>query len=96
MPLKRSRVTATLRCCNEIWQASLLEAITAEAETIAGYAGSRIVCLQELTLPRYFAITPRRAAGRRRSARGARIRADACVRRAARARDPGGCARLGV
>ena len=52
------------------------EAALANGIRIAAGEGARIVCLQELTLSPYFAITPGRARGARRRARGPRDRPD--------------------
>ena len=61
------------------------------ASRAAAGEGAQLVCLQELTLSRYFAVDPARPGGGGRRARAAAGRAHARVRRAHGARD--GCAR---
>ena len=71
-------------------------AALAEGVRMAAGEGARLVCLQELTLSPYFAITADGPQARRRRARVAPRRADVRVRRAARARGRRPRARLAV
>ena len=71
-------------------------AALAEGVRVAAGEGAKLVCLQELTLSPYFAITADGPRARRRRARAGPRRADARVRRAARARDRRARARLAL
>ena len=57
------------------------EAALAAGIKLAAGEGARLVCLQELTLSRYFAVDPGRPGGRGRRARGAARRPDPPLRR---------------